>query len=187
MNYPARQQPPEPVWSRFSLDPRESGDMRASDGDRENAREVISEAYAQGQLSHEEYTERLGATLQAQHLGQLVPLLNDIQMVQPNPATPAPLNPAPPTVPRPTGALSKLAVPPSSVTRTALFVIGVTNLVWVATSLGSGRLNYYWPMWPALGMAIMVLSTMLFGDAEKQRAKALQREQESERHRKELE
>ncbi|HHV20605.1 MAG TPA: DUF1707 domain-containing protein [Propionibacterium sp.] len=167
--------PPEPVtvWSRFPLDPRASGDLRAGDSDRETARDIISEAYAHGQLSHEEYSQRLSAVLHAHHLGQLVPVLNDIQVQRSPGMVPRPAAP----VPGAPGILGKLALPPSGVTRTALFVVGVTNLIWVWTCLSSGTLYYYWPMWPALGMVIMVLSTMVFGDPAKQQKANEQKQQ----------
>lgn len=172
MSSPAVPDPPETVWSRFPLDPRRSGDLRAGDADRETARDILAEAYARGQLSHDEYSQRLDGALQAHHLGQLVPLLNDVA-IQPGPPTARPPRRRPAS-PAP-GWLGGLAVPPSGVIRTALFVVGVTNLVWVWTSITSGTLIYYWPMWPALGMAIMVLSTMLFGKSERDRE--LRREQ----------
>lgn len=180
MSTPARSEPPWSVWSRFALDPRSSGDLRAGDADREVAREVIAEAYAQGQLTHEEYSQRLGDVLQTSHLGQLVPLLSDIQ-IRPSDGAVAPRRTATPPAPRPAATIGGLALPPSGVTRTALFVIAVTNLVWVWTSISSGSLIYYWPMWPALGMAIMVLSTIVFADPNKPR------HERRERKRRELE
>lgn len=174
MSHPARQEPPASVWSRFPLDPRSSGDLRAGDNDRETAREIITDAYTQGQLTHEEYTQRLGDALQANHLGQLVPLLNDIQIQPPAPNTPTPRLPTS----RAPGGLAGLALPATGVTRTALFVIGVTNLVWVWTCISSGSLLYYWPMWPALGMAITVLATMIFGDPNKAQDRKGRRELE---------
>lgn len=180
MNYPARQDPSQYVWSRFPLDPRSSGDLRAGDTDRETARELIAEAYAQGQLSHGEYTERLDVALQAQHLGQLVPLLSDIH-IRPTTAPVAPSR-APEThpTPRPTGILASLGMPSNGVLRTAAFVIGVTNLVWAWTSISSGVLLYYWPMWPFLGMVIMVLSTMMFGKSQQQREEELRKKEQQE-------
>lgn len=181
MNSPALPDPPGSVWSRFPLDPRSSGDLRAGDSDREAAREVIAEAYAQGQLSHEEYVERLGSALEAQHLGQLVPLLNDIQIQRSGLVAPGPL-PRPQTVAQQrTGPFAGLAVPPSGVLRTALFVVGVTNLVWIWTSISAGGAIYYWPMWPALGMAIMVLSTMVFGDSAKRNEREIRHRERKER------
>ncbi|WP_432558932.1 DUF1707 SHOCT-like domain-containing protein [Granulicoccus sp. GXG6511] len=181
MDTPAHPGQPESVWTRFAVDPRASGDLRAGDVDRETARDVISEAYAQGQLTHEEYTERLGDALQANHLGQLVPLLNDIQVSRAPGVVAAQPPGRPPAPQQAPGTFAGLALPPSGVTRTALFVVGVTNLVWVWTSLSDGTLGYYWPMWPALGMAILVLTTMVFGGQEKRQDREIQRQERQRR------
>lgn len=161
MSSPALPDPPGSVWTRFPLDPRRSGDMRAGDSDRDTAREILTEAYAEGRIDRLEYDQRIESALQAHHLGQLVPILNDISItpVGQRPMQPqAPVQPDSPARPaqRSSDDGRKGAV------RTAVFVVGVTNLVWLMVSITSGQLTYYWPMWPALGMAIMLLATFVF-------------------------
>lgn len=163
MTSPAVPDGPGSVWSRFPLDPRSSGDLRAGDPDRELAREILTEAYADGQMDHEEYTRRLDGVLGTHHLGQLVPLLQDLSLrtrrTRPQARAPRPRPSAPPLPTNPT--ISRWLRHP--VVRGAGFVIAVTNLVWLFTSIGSGELIYYWPMWPSLGMVIMVLAVIMFG------------------------
>lgn len=53
-------------------------------------------------------------------------------------------------------------------------------------ALNSERLPYYWPMWPALGMVIMVLAAVLFQDSPgrrevRQRQRELGREDRDRR------
>lgn len=151
------------MWTRFPFDPRSSGDLRAGDSDRETARQILTEAYAEGRIDRDEYDQRLDGALQAHHLGQLVPILNDIplapaqQLSRPQP--PAARTPAKrPPRPAQHGAI-----------KTAIFVVVVTNLVWLWVSISSGQLTYYWPMWPLLGMVIMLLAVFVFQRDPKER------------------
>lgn len=162
MSSPAVPDPPGSVWTRFPLDPRSSGDLRAGDSDRDIAREILTEAYADGRIDRLEYDQRIEGAIQAHHLGQLVPILNDVSVApagqrstQPQPPAPQPHNRSQPKT-RASGKGRRGAV------RTAVFVVGVTNLVWVFISISAGQLTYYWPMWPALGMVIMLLAVFMF-------------------------
>lgn len=67
-------------WSRFTVDPRrpQAADLRASDRDRDVVLEVLSEGYAEGRLSREEYDERASAATSAKTLGALPPLIGDL-------------------------------------------------------------------------------------------------------------
>jgi hypothetical protein len=56
----------------------EPGDLRASDTDRERVVALLSEALADGRLSHEEYQERMPAALSARTLGELARLTTDL-------------------------------------------------------------------------------------------------------------
>lgn len=136
--------------------------MRAGDSDRDIAREILTEAYAEGRIDRDEYGQRVETALQAHHLGQLVPILNDISIApfgQRPPQQHAPAQePHAPSAPanRSSGKSRRGAV------KTAVYVLVVTNLVWLWVSISSGRLAYYWPMWPALGMVIMLLAVFVF-------------------------
>lgn len=141
------------------MDPRSSGDLRAGDADRETARQALGEAYADGQLSHDEYSQRLDLTLNAHHLGQLVPLLHDLSIRGPQDRRRLP----DPGHRRQGDVQARPHWSQGGLARTALFVVGVTNLVWAVTSLTSGTLIYYWPIWPALGMVIAILAAIVFG------------------------
>jgi hypothetical protein len=63
----------------LSMPPRpEPRDLRASDTDRERVVALLSEALADGRLSHEEYQERMPAALSARTLGELARLTTDL-------------------------------------------------------------------------------------------------------------
>ncbi|MDA0634792.1 DUF1707 domain-containing protein [Nonomuraea sp. MCN248] len=67
--------------------------LRASDSNREQVAAVLGEAMSTGQLSHEEYSERLDKLYQAKTVGELQLLTHDLQ-TQSVTATPLSLSPA---------------------------------------------------------------------------------------------
>lgn len=54
------------------------GAMRATDADRENVRQILQDAHAQGRLSWDEFDSRTTALLNAQTYGQLAELTADL-------------------------------------------------------------------------------------------------------------
>lgn len=141
--------PEQPLWARFSADPRQAPDVRASDADRDVATEAINAAFSSGRLDTTEHSDRLNAVLNAKRLGELEPLLADI------------------TVPARTESSRRPASPQltgrQATWRTWILVTIVTNVVWLLTWIFSGDgPSYYWPVWPMLGMAIPVLIMYLF-------------------------
>ena len=69
------------VWASFQHDPRDPAvaSLRAADADRDIVHNVLTEAFADGRLDREEYDERTAATMQARTLGQLPPLVADLE------------------------------------------------------------------------------------------------------------
>ena len=64
---------------------RAGGALRASDADREKVATLLSAAYAEGRITHEEHDERLGQVLGARTFDDLVPLTADLVPVDPTP------------------------------------------------------------------------------------------------------
>ncbi|SDD53267.1 DUF1707 SHOCT-like domain-containing protein [Auraticoccus monumenti] len=56
----------------------QSGGLRASDADRAKVANVLSTAYAEGRLTHEEHDERLDLAMRARTFEDLVPLTTDL-------------------------------------------------------------------------------------------------------------
>lgn len=139
------------AWSSFRLDPRTSGEVRASDADRDVAAGAINEAFAEGRLDGDEHSDRLSRAMSARRLGDLVPLLADLPPVVRQPG--AALAPAPP--PR------TLRVR-SAALRSWLGLALLFNVIWLLTSIGGGW-YYYWPVWPMLGTAIPLVVTWIAG------------------------
>ncbi|WP_317619812.1 DUF1707 SHOCT-like domain-containing protein [Nonomuraea phyllanthi] len=61
--------------------------LRASDSNREQIAAVLGEAMSTGQLSHDEYSERLDKLYQAKTVGELQVLTQDLQTDQRQPVT----------------------------------------------------------------------------------------------------
>ncbi len=78
------------LWERFTLDPRtpQHQHLRASDADRDVAREHLLTAFSEGRLDEDEVDERTEQLGRTRTLGELVPLLQDV-------VVPAGLAPAP--------------------------------------------------------------------------------------------
>jgi hypothetical protein len=122
--------------------------MRAADADREAVAHRLGEHMAAGRLSPTEYEERVTRTYAAKTYGELDELTADLPSQQrpstpaarPRPAYSRPCGPAWGAVPWSRGA--RRAAWGSWFT-TALIVL----TIWAITSIASGGLVYFWPIW----------------------------------------
>lgn len=129
-------------WSRFSADPRrpEVAGVRATDADRDSAVAALREAFADGRLDRDEFDHRCAEALRVHLLGELVPLLADLE----------PPVPVERDVRR--EAIEKYRRE-SREARTGTVAIAVlTTGVWGATSLSAGEPQFFWPVFPILGV-----------------------------------
>ena len=150
-NLPMPREPGGSSWAGFSADPRDpqSAQLRASDADRTNAAGMLGGAYAEGRLDKDEYDQRLDQVMSSKSLGELVPVLADVVPVTGRPAAgPSASRPARPS--RGPGWIGPFP-------RWWLGLAVMFNVIWLMTSLSSGHLIYYWPMWPMLGTAIPMI------------------------------
>jgi hypothetical protein len=122
------------------------GDMRAGDGDRQTVADKLKSALDDGRLDLHEYDERLQKTYAAKTFGELDPLTADLPGVIP--ASKARLAPTPPAS---AAAGQPAESPERHDPRNWLGgyggVIAVCVLIWGISSLSSGHLNYFWPIW----------------------------------------
>jgi hypothetical protein len=58
--------------------PAAGGNLRASDSDREQVATLLSTAYAEGRLTHEEHDERLSQAMSAKTFDDLLPITHDL-------------------------------------------------------------------------------------------------------------
>ena len=115
--------------------------MRAGDGDRKAVAEQLKSALDEGRLDLHEYDERLQRTYAAKTYGDLDGLLDDlpgtipVQRSQVEPVAPAPV-PAKGAAGQNTHWVGPYAG-----------VVLVATLVWLISSIASGELLYFWPVW----------------------------------------
>jgi Domain of unknown function (DUF1707) len=71
---------PSDPWGAFTEDPRtpHGAPLRASDRDRDVVTGVLTESYADGRLTREEFDDRAAAAAGAKTLGDLPPLILDL-------------------------------------------------------------------------------------------------------------
>lgn len=142
-------------------------DMRAGDSDRQAVADKLKQALDEGRLDLAEYDERLQQAYAAKTYGDLKGLLDDL----PSTALAAKTTPADP-VPQPA------AKPPQARSERAgqlvrawlggfggIFVVG--TVIWLVSSIGSGHMQYFWPVWLLIPMVLGGLGR--FGQRDRRR------------------
>jgi hypothetical protein len=119
--------------------PAKSHHMRASDEDRERVVDQLRDHGAAGRITTEELEERTDQALVARTMGDLDALLSDL----------------PAQGRRRRSAARREAAERgfSEHLRTYLMVMALLVAIWALTGMG-----YFWPVWPALGWGIGILS-----------------------------
>lgn len=124
---------------RFDHAPSKTPDMRASDEDRERVVWMLRDHGAAGRLSTDELEERIGTALAARTHRELDAVLEDL-----------------PRVRDPRRAEARRAAAERDFAehlRTYVSVMVLLVAIWALTGMG-----YFWPVWPALGWGIGILS-----------------------------
>lgn len=137
-------QPQEPVWERFTADPRRprNADVRVGHADRDLVADLLADAYAVGKLDNAEYNERLDRAMEIRTVRELMPLIGDLTVV-------------------PAGA-GRTAGNGRRIASSILFliagtVVALNVLIWLLASISARELLYFWPMWVAVGMVVPVV------------------------------
>src|SRR3954452_20311186 len=119
--------------------------MRAGDSDRKDHADQLKGALDEGRLDLSEYDERIQRTYSAKTYADLDGLLDDlpgtvpVQHSQVEPAA-QPFAPAAKS-PGPDGS----GRPPWLGPYAGIFL--VCTLIWLITSVSSGELHHFWPVW----------------------------------------
>lgn len=106
--------------------------IRASDDDRQRVVDLLAEHHVAGRLDQVEFAERMESAYLAKTLGELRRLMGDLPRTET--ASPERSRTA-----RSRAVRAALA----SWLSTAVLVI----VVWLAVSVASGHLTYFWPFW----------------------------------------
>ena len=114
-------------------------DVRASDADRDRVVDDLRDHAAAGRLGTDELEDRIGVALQAQTFGELDVLLADLPKLKDRRRAEA----------RRAAAQRGLR----EHVRTYVMVMALLVAIWALTGMG-----YFWPVWPALGWGIGILS-----------------------------
>jgi hypothetical protein len=130
-------------------------EMRAADSDRQAVADKLKKALDEGRLDLAEYDERLQKAYAAKTYGDLQGLLDDIPDTV-LPATTRPADPAPRATPplvksERAGQLVKAWLGGFG----GIFVVG--TVIWLVSSIGSGHLQYFWPVWLLIPMVLGAL------------------------------
>ncbi|HEV8527396.1 MAG TPA: DUF1707 domain-containing protein [Actinomycetes bacterium] len=118
-------------------------EMRAGDQDRQAVADRLKVALDEGRLDLHEYDERLQKTYAAKTFGDLNGLLDDL----PGTAPPQQSRVAPYQAAPPAPAQQEHQHSPSAWVYPYGGVILVCIAIWAITSISSGHLNYFWPVW----------------------------------------
>jgi hypothetical protein len=165
-------------------------EMRAADADRETVAERLRVALNEGRLDLHEYDERLQRAYAARTYGELDVLLTDLPPVTPAqrsalapvPAAGVPVGPA--DEPSALVARGVTARWMAEVWLPYLRVIAIVVTIWAVTSLLSGELLYFWPIWVAGPWgAVLVVRTVGGLTRGEPRRQAIERERRRERKR----
>ena len=160
-----------PLWSRFSADPRAHGQVRASDADRAVVTDVLSEAYALGQIDAEEFDERSEIANRLKTLGEVPDLVQDLIVAEAGEVEPGDLDDSARTQALARLEADRVPITPEQIdaaarkyykdrVRNALLGMfagpaGITLAIWAFTSFAAGGFIFFWP--------IFVILPMLFG------------------------
>lgn len=141
-------------------------EMRAGDSDRQAVADKLKKALDEGRLDIVEYDERLQKTYAAKTYGDLEGLLDDLPGTSVSPRAQA--EPVAGAQPAAAPAVSKR---PGQLIKAGLggfggiFVVG--SVIWLVTSLGSGHMQYFWPVWLLIPMLFGIMGQ--FGDQRRRR------------------
>jgi Domain of unknown function (DUF1707) len=130
--------------------------MRAGDSDRQAVADKLKQALDEGRLDLMEYDERLQRTYAAKTYGDLDGVLDDLPAgaVAPRPAA----DPKPARAPVPEQSTGPGGDLVRSVPGGFAGVFVICTVIWGATSIGSGELLYFWPVWLLIPLAISALN-----------------------------
>jgi hypothetical protein len=156
-------------------------EMRAADADRQAVADQLKAALDEGRLDLHEYDERLQQAYAAKTYGDLHPLLSDL------PAAALPV----PAQRRPSGSVATPGLDASNaelarrwvleVWASWIPVVGVTTAIWLISSIASGELLGFWPIWVAgpwgVVLVFVTLAGLASGEPRKQAEKKARKRQ----------
>jgi hypothetical protein len=122
--------------------------LRAADADRAAVATQLGEQMSAGRLTVAEYDERLARAYAARTYGELEALTADLPRPAAQPPAPAPAgHGAHGTVHGATAGGWSGGPSREAAWRNWVVVAVIVLTIWTATSIGSGEIRYFWPIW----------------------------------------
>jgi hypothetical protein len=127
--------------------------MRAGDSDRQAVADQLKAALDDGRLDLGEYDERIRQAYAARTYGDLQALVTDL------PGTiPAQRSQVQPMAGAPGGPVPQPGMP--NWVKPYAGVVAIAVAVWVISSIASGELLYFWPVWMLFPLIFAVVGMM---------------------------
>jgi hypothetical protein len=128
--------------------------IRASDADRERAVAQLRQHLSDGRLTLEEFTERVDEAYAARTTADIERALRELPHISVRGSVPAGFGPV--------AASRRHDLQQRRNLRSSLVGYAAINamllLIWLVTCIATGDLQYFWPIWPMLGMGIGVIA-----------------------------
>jgi len=137
--------------------------MRAGDSDRKAVADQLKDALDEGRLDLSEYDERIQRTYAAKTYADLDGLLDDLPGTVPVQHSQIQAAAPPPPVGLPTQPERSMGRQMAHWVGPYAGVILVCSLIWLITSITSGHLQYFWPVWMLIPLIFGVFGQW-FGD-----------------------
>lgn len=138
--------------------------LRAADTDRQTVADALGRHLSDGRLTLAEYEERLAKAWEAKTYGDLAALTTDL------PSTPATSGPVSMTKGNSASGSSTPAAcgpwgrgPIRAIWASWLTTALIVTTIWLITSVGNGRFEYFWPIWVIGPWGAVLLARTLTG------------------------
>jgi hypothetical protein len=128
------------------------GKLRISNADRDKAIQQLQAALDEGRIDLAEFDERAKTAYEAKTNAELDLIFDDLPGGRPKVSEVVPAGePVEGEVEtgRPRNLIDEVPA-----LKGLVVVGGICTLIWLATSLSSGRFDDFWPIWPILGLSI---------------------------------
>ena len=141
--------------------------LRAADSDRVAVAAALGEHMSAGRLTLAEYDERVAQAYAAKTFGELTELTADL----PTPGRAVAQAPVPASVAHsaPACAAGSWGGHNSSSWRAWLSTALIVVTIWLATSISSGHLDYFWPIWVIGPWGAVILAGQINGSGRNRR------------------
>nr|WP_277606103.1 DUF1707 domain-containing protein [Glycomyces sp. L485] len=131
--------------------------MRISNDDRDRAVEQLQQALDEGRIELGEFDERAKAAYEAKTNAELDLIFDDLPFDRSDDKSVHTIDLTPEERAEREAAIQERVHgghgPPSAL-RALIFVGCITTAIWAISSVASGELLYFWPIWPIIGLAV---------------------------------